>query len=154
MHKQAASTTRIKSLRLSIYIHFFGWPHHIHLASVYLPGRWVIFANWHFCLFKECYLVLLHHAHFKILNSTLTPSFFRLGRNSPSKANMPPFRCAICQVDQVPFEDLITDDGGGYCSDPSTSWAGPYLCSGCRKKKDAMEGKRSSRSTACSWKYR
>ncbi|XP_047086579.1 probable protein phosphatase 2C 33 [Lolium rigidum] len=74
----------------------------------------------------------------------------RLGRNSPSKANVPPFRCAICQVDQVPFEDLITDNEGGYSSAPSTPWAGPYLCSGCRKKKDAMEGKRSSRSTACS----
>ncbi|XBI71141.1 hypothetical protein VPH35_065436 [Triticum aestivum] len=73
----------------------------------------------------------------------------RLGRNSLSKANLPPFRCAICQVDRVPFEDLITDNGGGYCSAPSTPSSCPYLCSGCRKKKDAMEGKRSNRSTAC-----
>ncbi|VAI06533.1 probable protein phosphatase 2C 33 isoform X1 [Triticum dicoccoides] len=73
----------------------------------------------------------------------------RLGRNCLSKANLPPFRCAICQVDQVPFEDLVTDSGEGYCSAPSTPSTAPYLCSGCRKKKDAMEGKRSSRSTAC-----
>ncbi|KAE8791803.1 putative protein phosphatase 2C 33 [Hordeum vulgare] len=73
----------------------------------------------------------------------------RLGRNSLSKAILPPFRCAICQVDQVPFEDLITDNGGGYCSAPSTPSSGPCLCSVCRKKKDAMEGKRSSRSTTC-----
>uniref|UniRef100_A0A0E0KCN5 protein-serine/threonine phosphatase n=1 Tax=Oryza punctata TaxID=4537 RepID=A0A0E0KCN5_ORYPU len=72
-----------------------------------------------------------------------------LGRNFPSKANLPPFRCAICQVDQAPFEDLVTDNGGGCCSAPSTQRGGPYLCSDCRKKKDAMEGKRSSRSTAC-----
>ncbi|XP_066381554.1 probable protein phosphatase 2C 33 isoform X1 [Miscanthus floridulus] len=69
----------------------------------------------------------------------------RLGRNFPSKANLPPFRCAICQMDQEPFEGLMTDNVGGCCSAPSTPWAGPYLCSDCRKKKDAMEGKRSNR---------
>uniref|UniRef100_J3LMZ5 protein-serine/threonine phosphatase n=1 Tax=Oryza brachyantha TaxID=4533 RepID=J3LMZ5_ORYBR len=69
-----------------------------------------------------------------------------LGRNFPSKANP---RCAICQVDQAQFEDLVADNGGGCCSAPSAQWSGPYLCSDCRKKKDAMEGKRSSRSTAC-----
>ncbi|XP_066347908.1 probable protein phosphatase 2C 33 isoform X2 [Miscanthus floridulus] len=73
----------------------------------------------------------------------------RLGRNFPPKANLPPFRCAICQVDQEPFEGLMTDNVGGCCSAPSTPWGGPYLCSDCRKKKDAMEGKRSNRSTTC-----
>nr|ACR37418.1 unknown [Zea mays] len=43
----------------------------------------------------------------------------------------------------------MTDNVGGCCSTPSTPWGGPYLCSGCRKKKDAMEGKRSNRSTTC-----
>ncbi|KAG2639228.1 hypothetical protein PVAP13_2NG614700 [Panicum virgatum] len=71
----------------------------------------------------------------------------RLGRNLSLKA--PPFRCAICQVDQEPFEGLMTDNGGGYCSSPYAPWGGPHLCLECRKKKDAMEGKRSSRSTAC-----
>ncbi|PAN50062.1 hypothetical protein PAHAL_9G495400 [Panicum hallii] len=73
----------------------------------------------------------------------------RLGRNFPSKANLPPFRCAVCQVDQEPFNGLLTDNVGGCCSAPSTPWGGPYLCSDCRKKKDAMEGKRSSHSTTC-----
>ncbi|KAF8683866.1 hypothetical protein HU200_044806 [Digitaria exilis] len=73
----------------------------------------------------------------------------RLGRNFLSKANLPPFRCAICQVDQEPFEGLMTDNVGGCCSAPSTPWGGRYLCSDCRTKKDAMEGKRSSRSTTC-----
>nr|CAB3496173.1 unnamed protein product [Digitaria exilis] len=72
-----------------------------------------------------------------------------LGRNFLSKANLPPFRCAICQVDQEPFEGLMTDNVGGCCSAPSTPWGGRYLCSDCRTKKDAMEGKRSSRSTTC-----
>jgi len=73
----------------------------------------------------------------------------RLGRNLSLKAASPPFRCAICQVDQEPFEGLMTDNGGGYCSSPYAPWGGPHLCLECRKKKDAMEGKRSSRSTAC-----
>jgi len=80
---------------------------------------------------------------------TSRPYCCRLGRNLSLKAASPPFRCAICQVDQEPFEDLMTDNGGGYCSSPYAPWGGPYLCSDCRKKKDAMEGKRSSRSTAC-----
>nr|ACF85382.1 unknown [Zea mays] len=73
----------------------------------------------------------------------------RLGRNLSLKAVSAPFRCAICQVDQEPFEDLMRDNGGGYCSSPCAPWGGPYLCLDCRKKKDAMEGKRSSCSTAC-----
>ncbi|EMS67839.1 putative protein phosphatase 2C 33 [Triticum urartu] len=77
----------------------------------------------------------------------------QLGRNSLSKANLPPFRCAICQVDQVPFEDLITDNGGGYCSAPSTPSSCPYLCSGCRKKKDAMEGSDGKAPRCCSEMY-
>ncbi|GJN08109.1 hypothetical protein PR202_ga26000 [Eleusine coracana subsp. coracana] len=73
----------------------------------------------------------------------------RLSQNLQTNANLPPFRCAICQVDQGPFEDLMTDSVGVCCPAPSTPWTGPYLCSGCRKKKDAMEGKRSSRAATC-----
>ncbi|RLN19408.1 putative protein phosphatase 2C 33 [Panicum miliaceum] len=69
----------------------------------------------------------------------------KLGRNFPSKANLPPFRCAVCQVDQEPFDGLMTDNVGGCCSAPSTPWGGPYLCSDCRKKKDAMEGESTDR---------
>nr|AIZ68189.1 putative protein phosphatase 2C 33 [Albuca bracteata] len=71
----------------------------------------------------------------------------RLGTNFPSKANSSPFRCAICQTDQAPNEGLSATTGSFFSSSPK-SWEGPYLCTECRKKKDAMEGKRSSRSTA------
>ncbi|XP_040382326.1 probable protein phosphatase 2C 33 [Oryza brachyantha] len=73
----------------------------------------------------------------------------RLGRNLSLKATSPSSRCAICQVDQETFESLITENGGSYHSSPCAPWGGPYLCLECRKKKDAMEGKRSSHSTAC-----
>uniref|UniRef100_A0A0E0APK7 protein-serine/threonine phosphatase n=1 Tax=Oryza glumipatula TaxID=40148 RepID=A0A0E0APK7_9ORYZ len=73
----------------------------------------------------------------------------RLGRNLSLKATLAPLRCAICQVDQEPFESMMTEKGGSYCSSPCAPWGGPYLCLECRKKKDAMEGKRSSHSTAC-----
>ncbi|XP_072975478.1 probable protein phosphatase 2C 33 isoform X1 [Typha angustifolia] len=55
----------------------------------------------------------------------------------PSKVNSAPYRCAICQTDRVPEEDLST-----YCSATSTQSEGPYLCTDCWRKKDAMEGKR------------
>ncbi|XP_020176276.1 probable protein phosphatase 2C 33 [Aegilops tauschii subsp. strangulata] len=73
----------------------------------------------------------------------------RLGRNLSLKAASPPSRCAICQVDQEPFEGLMEENGGSHCSSPYAPWGGPYLCLECRKKKDAMEGKRPSCSTAC-----
>ena len=76
----------------------------------------------------------------------------RLGRNLSLKAASPPSRCAICQVDQEPFEGLMEENGGSHCSSPYAPWGGPYLCLECRKKKDAMEGKRPSCSTACRWK--
>ncbi|WVZ56658.1 hypothetical protein U9M48_007152 [Paspalum notatum var. saurae] len=92
---------------------------------------------------------IMLHVMFSLLPVSGVIVEIKLGRNSPSKANLPSFRCAICQVDQQPFDGLMTDNVGGCCSAPSTPWGGPYLCSDCRKKKDAMEGKRSSRSTTC-----
>ncbi|XP_020103011.1 probable protein phosphatase 2C 33 [Ananas comosus] len=73
----------------------------------------------------------------------------RLGKNFPSKANSAPFRCAICQMDQTPTEDLPANSGT-FFSPTSKPWEGPYLCSDCRRKKDAMEGKRPSRATVLS----
>nr|CAD1840070.1 unnamed protein product [Ananas comosus var. bracteatus] len=73
----------------------------------------------------------------------------RLGKNFPTKANSAPFRCAICQMDQSPSEDLPADSGT-FFSPTSKPWEGPYLCSDCRRKKDAMEGKRPSRATVLS----
>lgn len=71
----------------------------------------------------------------------------RLGTNFPSKANSPPFRCAICQTDQAPDQGPSAA-AGSYFSPGRKPCEGPYLCTDCRKKKDAMEGKQTSRPTA------
>ncbi|KAK7280447.1 hypothetical protein RJT34_25511 [Clitoria ternatea] len=53
------------------------------------------------------------------------------------------FVCAVCQVDLVPSEG-ISVHAGSIFSTSSKPWQGPFLCSDCRDKKDAMEGKRPS----------
>ncbi|KAH9689577.1 putative protein phosphatase 2C 5 [Citrus sinensis] len=65
----------------------------------------------------------------------------RLGRDFPSNASSGLFRCAVCQVDQPPSDGLSVNSGP-YFSPTSKPWEGPFLCANCRKKKDAMEGKR------------
>ncbi|KAL8540888.1 hypothetical protein ACS0TY_002218 [Phlomoides rotata] len=70
----------------------------------------------------------------------------RLGKEFPLDSNSGLFRCAICQVDQPPSEGLSVNSGP-YFSPASKPWEGPFLCANCRKKKDAMEGKRSSAPT-------
>ncbi|MBA0646899.1 hypothetical protein Goklo_014822 [Gossypium klotzschianum] len=69
-----------------------------------------------------------------------------LGKDFPTNANSGIFRCAVCQVDQPPAEGL-TMSSGPFFSHGSKRWEGPFLCTNCRKKKDAMEGKRPSRPT-------
>lgn len=53
------------------------------------------------------------------------------------------FTCAVCQVDLAPSEG-ISVHAGSIFSTSSKPWQGPFLCSDCRNKKDAMEGKRPS----------
>ncbi|XP_076918932.1 putative protein phosphatase 2C 15 [Bidens hawaiensis] len=53
------------------------------------------------------------------------------------------FTCAVCQVDLAATEG-ISVHAGLIFSTSSTPWQGPFLCVGCRDKKDAMEGKRPS----------
>lgn len=53
------------------------------------------------------------------------------------------FMCAVCQVDLAPSEG-ISVHAGSIFSMSSKPWQGPFLCSDCRNKKDAMEGKRPS----------
>ncbi|KAF3339560.1 putative protein phosphatase 2C 3 [Carex littledalei] len=53
------------------------------------------------------------------------------------------FTCAICQVDLAPSEG-VSVHAGSIFSTSSKPWEGPFLCSDCRDKKDAMEGKRPS----------
>ncbi|KAJ3695689.1 hypothetical protein LUZ60_001066 [Juncus effusus] len=53
------------------------------------------------------------------------------------------FTCAICQADLAPSEG-VSVHAGSIFSTSSKPWEGPFLCSDCRDKKDAMEGKRPS----------
>ncbi|KAJ8426589.1 hypothetical protein Cgig2_018057 [Carnegiea gigantea] len=65
----------------------------------------------------------------------------RLGKDFLVDRDSGLFRCAICQVDQ-PANDGLSINSGPFFSPSSKPWEGPFLCANCRKKKDAMEGKR------------
>ncbi|KAL2318583.1 hypothetical protein Fmac_032459 [Flemingia macrophylla] len=53
------------------------------------------------------------------------------------------FVCAVCQVEIKPGEGISIHEGA---ANPQKfrPWDGPFLCSSCQEKKEAMEGKRSS----------
>ncbi|XP_031130765.1 probable protein phosphatase 2C 5 [Ipomoea triloba] len=68
----------------------------------------------------------------------------RLGKDFPLNSSSGIFRCAVCQADQPPSEGLSVNSGP-FFSPASKPWEGPFLCATCRRKKDAMEGKRLSR---------
>ncbi|KAJ6918133.1 protein phosphatase 2C 5 isoform X1 [Populus alba x Populus x berolinensis] len=70
----------------------------------------------------------------------------RLGKDFPVNTNSGIHRCAVCQVDQTSADGLSVNSGS-FFSPGSKPCEGPFLCSNCRKKKDAMEGKRPSRPT-------
>ncbi|XWS34990.1 hypothetical protein CRYUN_Cryun21dG0085700 [Craigia yunnanensis] len=67
----------------------------------------------------------------------------RLGNDDSAGQTSGLFTCAVCQVDLAPSEG-ISVHAGSIFSTSSKPWQGPFLCSGCRDKKDAMEGKRPS----------
>lgn len=68
----------------------------------------------------------------------------RLGKDFPSNTNSGMFRCAVCQADQPSVDGLSVNTGSFFSPPVSKPWEGPLLCTNCQKKKDAMEGKRSS----------
>ncbi|CAE5956947.1 unnamed protein product [Arabidopsis arenosa] len=68
----------------------------------------------------------------------------RLGKDPPSHTETGLLKCAVCQTDEFPGEDL-SSNGGSIISSASKRWEGPFLCTICKKKKDAMEGKRPSK---------
>ncbi|KAK4852497.1 hypothetical protein QYF36_024658 [Acer negundo] len=67
----------------------------------------------------------------------------RLGKEFPLNTSSGLFKCAVCQVDQ-PAGDGLSVNSGPFFSPASKPWEGPFLCTNCRRKKDAMEGKRPS----------
>ncbi|XP_010553723.1 PREDICTED: probable protein phosphatase 2C 5 [Tarenaya hassleriana] len=66
----------------------------------------------------------------------------RLGKDIPSNTDTGLLKCAVCQADESPAEGLSIDGGGALLLSASKRWEGPFLCTNCKKKKDAMEGKR------------
>ncbi|CAN4111017.1 unnamed protein product [Withania somnifera] len=70
----------------------------------------------------------------------------RLGKDFPLDSSSGLFRCAVCQADQ-PLSEGLSVNSGPFFSPASKPWEGPFLCATCRRKKDAMEGKRPSRPT-------
>ncbi|XP_022768793.1 probable protein phosphatase 2C 12 isoform X5 [Durio zibethinus] len=53
------------------------------------------------------------------------------------------FMCAVCQLEMKPGEG-ISIHAGSSNSVKLRPWDGPFLCSSCQEKKEAMEGKRPS----------
>ncbi|CAN7019675.1 unnamed protein product [Brassica rapa subsp. trilocularis] len=68
----------------------------------------------------------------------------RLGKDLLSNMETGLLNCAVCQIDQSPAEGLSCNEGPTISSAPKR-WEGPFLCAECKKKKDAMEGKRPSK---------
>ncbi|KAF3607691.1 hypothetical protein DY000_02044790 [Brassica cretica] len=68
----------------------------------------------------------------------------RLGKDLLSNTDTGLLKCAVCQIDQSPAEGLSSNEGP-IVSSASKRWEGPFLCTICKKKKDAMEGKRPSK---------
>ncbi|XP_059649678.1 probable protein phosphatase 2C 15 isoform X1 [Cornus florida] len=67
----------------------------------------------------------------------------RLGNDDSNQSTSGLFVCAICQVDLAPREGISVHAGFMF-STSLKPWQGPFLCTDCRNKKDAMEGKRPS----------
>ncbi|KAF1002516.1 putative protein phosphatase 2C 5 [Apium graveolens] len=70
----------------------------------------------------------------------------RLNKDSCLDPNSGLARCAICQVDQ-PLIDYQSDNSEPILSSAAKPLEGPILCPICLKKKEAMEGKQSTRQT-------
>lgn len=56
------------------------------------------------------------------------------------------FICAVCQVEMKPGEG-VSIHAGPENTKKLRPWDGPFLCSSCQEKKEAMEGKRTSGDT-------
>ncbi|XP_042458477.1 probable protein phosphatase 2C 3 [Zingiber officinale] len=67
----------------------------------------------------------------------------RLGNDPSAEKTSNMFTCAICQAELAPSEGASAHAGSIFSTSPKP-WEGPFLCTDCRNKKDAMEGKRPS----------
>ncbi|CAL9059625.1 unnamed protein product [Musa banksii] len=71
----------------------------------------------------------------------------RLEAEYPIRNMFKLFVCAVCQVEMKPGEGISVHADS---SQPGNlhPWDGPFLCPSCQEKKEAMEGKRSSRDSS------
>ncbi|WOK94312.1 putative protein phosphatase 2C 12 isoform X1 [Canna indica] len=71
----------------------------------------------------------------------------RLNSANPVSSLFKLFACAICQLEMKPDEGISVN---GSISHPGKQhiWDGPFLCPSCQEKREAMEGKRSSRDSS------
>ena len=126
---------------LTIWLNRHCLPNQVQIISTWLFYPWLRCCG---CLFKRIALWVLWFLIFGC--SPYFLSFWtncRLGKDLTLDTNSGLFRCAVCQVDQPPADGLSVNSGP-FFSPASKPWEGPFLCSNCRKKKDAMEGKRPS----------
>ncbi|KAL6207807.1 hypothetical protein ACLB2K_018760 [Fragaria x ananassa] len=54
------------------------------------------------------------------------------------------FMCAVCQVEIKPGEGISIHSGSSSNPEKLRPWDGPFLCTSCQEKREAMEGKRPS----------
>lgn len=59
------------------------------------------------------------------------------------------FMCAVCQVEMKPGEGISIHAGSSNAG-KLRPWDGPFLCSSCQEKKEAMEGRRGGMPTPLS----
>lgn len=55
------------------------------------------------------------------------------------------FICAVCQIEMKPGEGISIHHASANTTGKLRPWDGPFLCLSCQHKRDAMEGKLSSR---------
>jgi hypothetical protein len=123
------------------------------IVSVQWPAYFIVLHVFFFLLCTViCLDILLEMKCCKCSNVTIghpllnhfTCFTSRLGNDSNGgRTSSSLFTCAICQVDLEP-SDGISVHAGSIFSSSSKPWEGPFLCSDCQDKKDAMEGKRPS----------
>ena len=100
-------------------------------------------SNCGFLLVYNKHILFIFIASYIVLNIFLVIEC-RLGSDeNTGQSTSGLFICAVCQVDLAPSEG-ISVHAGSIFSTSSKPWQGPFLCAGCRDKKDAMEGKRPS----------
>ncbi|XP_009413632.2 probable protein phosphatase 2C 12 [Musa acuminata AAA Group] len=65
----------------------------------------------------------------------------RLDPEYPAFTMFKPFNCAICQLEMKPGEGISVHAAGSSKPGTINPWDGPFLCSTCQIKKEAMEGR-------------